>query len=183
MPRKREENRVGSAESYVDKADLLTLLPRLKPLADEWAEEQQARILEAGELLDEKWTEIAKFVGVREPWKVRILVVPAIPKPENPALLAACETLGVLGPGTVGLTLFHGIYLVEALGLDVGLRAHELRHVFQYEQAGSIPRYLDVYLPQLLMNENGMAPFEIDACQASDAVLGRVLFFRNPKSA
>ena len=158
----------------MDKAELLTLLPRLKPLADEWAEEQQARILETGEPLDEKWNEIAKFVGVREPWKVRVLVVPAIPKPENSELLAACEAVDLLGPDTVGLTLFHGIYLVEALGLDVGLRAHELRHVFQYEQAGSIPRFLDVYLPQLLMNGKGMAPLEVDARQASDALLERL---------
>lgn len=152
------------------------LLPRLKPLADEWAEEQQARILETGEPLDEKWTEIAKFVGVREPWEVRILVVLAIPKPENPELLAASEAVEFLliGPDTVGLTLFHGIYLVEAFGLDVGMRAHELRHVFQYEQAGSIRRFLDVYLPQLLMSEKGMAPLEVDARQASDALLERL---------
>lgn len=158
----------------MNNADLLTLLPRLKPLADEWAEEQQARILETGEPLDEKWTEIAKFVGVCEPWKVRILVVPAIPKPENPELLAASEAVDFLGPDTVGLTLFHGIYLVEAFGLDVGLRAHELRHVFQYEQAGSIPRFLDVYLPQLLMSEKGMAPLEVDARKAADALLERL---------
>jgi hypothetical protein len=158
----------------MDRSELLASLPRLKPLADEWAEEQQAQILETGEPLDEKWTEIAKAFGVREPWKVRIRVVPAITKPENAELRAACEAVGFLGPDTVGLTLFHGIYLVEPVGLDVGLRAHELRHVLQYEQAGSIPRYLDVYLPQLLMSEKGMAPLEVDARQASDALLERL---------
>jgi hypothetical protein len=69
------------------------------------------------------------------------------------------------------------ILLVAGEGFEpstFGLRAHELRHVFQCEQAGSIPQFLDVYLPQLLMSEKGMAPLEVDARQAADALLERL---------
>ncbi len=156
----------------MERADLLALIPRLKPLADEWAERQSASILDTGQPLDEKWIAIAKFVGVRDPSKVRVSVVPAIPKPD---LLAACEAVDYLGPRTLGLTLFYGIFIVESAASDVLLRAHELRHVSQYEYLGSIPKFLDVYLPQLAKHPEGEAPLEVDANKAAAAVAAALM--------
>ena len=147
----------------MDKELLRPMLPVLKPLAIEWAERQSRHVLAAGQPLDDKEILVARFVGVQEPEKVRLLAVPSIPEPEDPTLLAACRAVDYLGPRTWGLTLFHGIYLLEIHALDVRLRAHELRHVHQYEQAGSIPQFLETYLPDLLDYDENISPSEVDA--------------------
>ena len=149
------------------------LLPRLVPLAVEWAELQEAAILREGRALDAAERRVAAAVGVREPELVRLLVVARIPEPDHHPLLAnACATLGFLGPGTAGLTLGHGVYLQKAaFALSRRLLPHELRHVAQYEEAGSIADYLAVYIPELLQYGYDAAPFEVDARRAEGGVV------------
>jgi hypothetical protein len=75
--------------------------------------------------------------------------------------------MGFLGPGTIGLTLFRGMFLRMGYEQDRVLMAHELRHVAQYERHGGIGAYLTVYLRELLQHGYDRAPFEIDACGAA----------------
>lgn len=144
------------------KFDLRSALPFLLPKAIAWAEERAAEIATSGALLDQMGLSIAQRVGVARPELIRVLRVSRLPLPADSQLRQATLATGLLGPGTVGLTLGHGIYLCHDHEA-VRLLSHECRHVYQYEQAGSIAAYLPVYLQQIVNVGYANAPFEIDA--------------------
>jgi len=147
--------------------DLKAELPRLIPLACSWAEEQSALILRTGCTLSELELDLARLVGVQRPALVRVLVVPCIPAPTEPALQAACAELQFLGPDTEGLTLGSGIFVRQGFERNRQLLAHELRHVAQFEQHPSIAAYLSVYIPELIQFGYANAPMELDAQRAA----------------
>jgi hypothetical protein len=137
-------------------------LPRLLPRAIAWAEPREKEILQTGSPLDSKGIAIARAVGVIKPEQIRISRVLRLPLPDDPELREAALITGLLGPKMVGLTLGYGIYLCQ--GHDSpSLLSHECRHVYQYEQAGSIASYLPVYLQQIVTVGYLNAPFEMDA--------------------
>jgi hypothetical protein len=142
----------------IDPVALLSLLPK----AIGWAEEQSALVLEGGQPLTAKEIGIARTVGVAHPEHIRILEVPSLPAPEDAELRQAAMAVGLLGPDMIGLTFGHGIYICEGHRTD-RLVSHELRHVFQYEQAGSIADFLPTYLAQTALHGYTNAPLEIDA--------------------
>src|SRR5262245_1587774 len=124
-------------------ADIRASLPVLLPLAISWAEEQSRIIQLHGFPLPEEYVHAAQSVGVGRPELVRVASVRAIPQPEHPQLRAAALHVGLLGPHMTGLTLGYGIVVVVGQ-LTPSLMSHELRHVHQYEAAGSIAAYLPV---------------------------------------
>ena len=73
----------------------------------------------------------------------------ALPMPEDAELRAAATQAGLLAPGMAGLTLRHAIFVCRGYRTR-RLVSHELRHVHQYEQAGSIAAFLPVYLAQIV---------------------------------
>ncbi len=141
--------------------ELRTALPVLLPKAVSWAEDHAALIARDGRLLNSSEEEIARRVGVLHPERVRILEVQELPLPDDIELREAALALGLLGPTMVGLTLGYSIYLMP--GHRDRFLPHELRHVFQYEQAESIAEYLPKYLGQLVSFGYTDAPMEIDA--------------------
>jgi hypothetical protein len=148
--------------------DLAALLPQLLPLATAWGEECEAEILRYGRPLDPAGLKLAGAVGVRDAQRIRVQHVRAIPWPEDPGLRRAAVATGLLGPGVEGLTLGHGIYIVGrrrtgSAGDDPLLISHECRHVYQYEEAGSIGAFLAEYLWQLAQLGYERSPYEIDA--------------------
>ena len=82
--------------------------------------------------------------------------------PSDPQLSAAAEQTGFLEPGMVGLTLGHSVFIRHGHETP-RLLSHEFRHVYQYEQAGSIADFLPVYLLQIVESGYPAATFEIDA--------------------
>ena len=148
--------------------DLLKELPRLLPMASEWAETESNRILAAGEPLGVDGVKLAKCVGVRLPSRVRLFFVYRIPRPSQRDLAQACKTIGIIGPGTRALTLGYGVYIRDHDKADSRLLAHELRHVSQYEDLGSIPAFLAKYVPELIQYGPASAPLELDASSAAD---------------
>lgn len=142
--------------------DLHAELSAIVPKAIAWAEAQYASIAEVGQALDEDMLAIAKSVGVLHSELIRVAEVHRIPLPEDPQLREAAFATGLLGPGMVGLTLGHGIYVCQG-HRNVRLLSHEFRHVHQYEQAGSIAAFMPAYLQQIVTFGYGNAPFEIDA--------------------
>jgi hypothetical protein len=148
--------------------DLLKELPRLMPLACKWAESEASRILATGVTLDPVGLRLASCVGVRAPEQVRVLFVPTIPRPAEPALAQACDATGIIGPETRGLTLGHGVFIRERDEANPWLLAHELRHVSQYEGFGSIAAFLGKYLPELVQFGPTNSPLELDASEAAD---------------
>ena len=138
------------------------LIPSLLPAAIAWAQRCEQDILDTGLALNDAGVLLARRVGVQHPERVRLKFVDAIPRPEDPAMLKVIELGGFLGPTTAGLTLGHGIYIRNGTG-STRLVSHELRHVYQYEVAGSIASYLPVYLQQVVTHGYLDAPYEVDA--------------------
>lgn len=142
--------------------DLQQLLPTLVPRAIAWATSQAELIRTTGFSLNENGLALAQQVGVTRPELVRVRYVPQLPIPDDPLLRDVASGSGLLGPGMVGLTLGHGIFIVDGYG-DMRLMSHELRHVHQYERLGSIEAFMPVYLAQIAAVGYRDAPMEQDA--------------------
>ncbi len=142
--------------------DLARDLPGLIPAAVAWAESASAAALERGRPLREREMDIARAVGVRSPERVRLAVVQRFPFPDEPSLRRAAMATGMLGPDTAGLTLGHAVLIAPTEYCD-RLLAHEFRHVFQDEEAGSIAAFLPEYLRQVVAHGYADAPYEMDA--------------------
>jgi hypothetical protein len=142
--------------------DLAAELPQLLPLAVAWAQDQETAILATGRALIATESKLAAAVGVRETDRVRIKIVQQLPLPQHPGLRTAAIQTGLLGPAMIGITFGHGIYI---RGRDISNRlvSHELRHVYQYEEAGSIAAFLATYLEQIVTFTYERAPLELDA--------------------
>lgn len=142
--------------------DLQSILPSLLPRAIDWAKVRSAEILATGEPLSATDATLAIAVGVSNPEKIRVLTVSALPLPEDPELKEVALATGLLGPGVIGMTLGYGIYVCDGF-FSKRLISHECRHVHQYEVAGSIEKFLPVYLQQIALHGYHDAPFEADA--------------------
>lgn len=142
--------------------DLQRQLPTLLPRAIVWAQDASTVALAGGLPLSPEYQGLARSVGVTHPERIRILLVDALPLPSDPQLREAALATGLMGPGMAGITLGYAVLI--ARGLDTPrLLSHEFRHVFQYEQAGSIARFLPVYLQQIAQYGYMDAPYEVDA--------------------
>jgi len=62
----------------------------------------------------------------------------------------------------VGLMLGYSVFICKG-HLTPRLLSHEFRHVYQYEQHGSISAFLPVYLQQIVEFEYTNCPLERDA--------------------
>lgn len=147
--------------------DLRTALPYLLPKAIEWAEKQQSYILSSGFELSADQLSIARGVGVVRPEEIRVKLVERLPSPGDPELAQAVLQTGLLGPNMVGITFFYGIYICERAFHSRNLIAHECRHVYQYEQKGSIISFLQEYLLEIVTHGYARAPLEQDAQRAA----------------
>ena len=142
--------------------DLAAALPLLLPKAIAWANEEAERAAATGKSLSAAGEHAARSVGVAKPGLIRVALVDALPVPTDPRLQAAAVQAGLLDPTMAGLTLGHAVFVVR--GHDTWrLLVHEFRHVFQYEQAGSIAAFLPVYLQQIVQFGYADCPLEIDA--------------------
>ena len=142
--------------------DLQTALPALLPKAIEWAEKEALRVATLGRTLTFDEIALAHKVGVAKANLIRVQSCEQLPVPQEPLLNAAAVQTGLLGPGMVGLTLGYAIFV--CIGHETRcLLAHEFRHVFQYEQSGSIAAFFPVYLQQIVTVGYESAPLEIGA--------------------
>jgi hypothetical protein len=142
--------------------DLAAALPRLLPLAIPWVESQEADALATGLPLTVIQLALAKAVGVGDASRVRIKSVNWLPQPAHPELRAAADQTGLLGPNMAAVTFGYAIFIRPGFETN-RLVSHELRHVHQYEAAGSIAAFLTVYLAQIVSVGYGQAPLELDA--------------------
>jgi hypothetical protein len=141
---------------------LAVLLPSLLPAAISWAERESDRGLREGAPLAGDRQDLAARAGVVRPERVRVLLVEALPQPEEPAIREAGKQAGLLAPGMIGLTLGYAIFIRRGSDSRRTI-SHELRHVRQYEAAGGIAAFLPVYLLQILELGYEAAPMEADA--------------------
>lgn len=138
--------------------DLDLLLPR----AIAWADSCESRITQSGKPLDEDGLALARSVGVSHPEQIRLEEVDEVPMPMDPMLQQASQRLGLISPATAGLTLGYAIFIKRGQNSQ-RLLSHEFRHVHQYEQAGSISKFMPVYIQQIIEHGYWNAPVEMDA--------------------
>jgi hypothetical protein len=142
--------------------DLQAELPMLLPRAIAWAEAQAAEVAHSGIALTNPLLEIARSVGVAQAELIRVALVDSLPVPQDPLLREAASQAGLLRPDMVGRTLWYSVFIRR--GHDtLRVISHEFRHVYQYEQAGSIAAFLPIYLAQVIQVGYENAPLEQDA--------------------
>ena len=142
--------------------DLAAELPRLLPLVVHWVESLETDALATGRPLTVTESALARTVGVRDVNRVRIKLVNQLPQPSHPELRLAADQTGLLGPNMVGITFGHAVFIRD--GFEVNrVISHELRHVHQYEAAGSVAAFLPLYLQQIVSVGYERAPYELDA--------------------
>jgi hypothetical protein len=144
----------------------------LLPLACEWAASQEQRILAKGEALSDTMLADAGAVGVAAPERVRLLYVPEIPIPDDPALRAAVEETQFLSPLTRGLTLRYGIFIRFDCRSDRTMVIHELGHTAQYERLGGFDPFLRRYLFECLTIGYPEAPMEQEVIALTERICG-----------
>lgn len=143
-------------------SDIAAELPHLLPKAIAWAEREAAAAQKSGVPLSATGARLARHVGVRRLELVRIVEATTLPFPSDRELALAAVQTGLLGPGMVGLTLGHAVFIMKGQ-MSNRLISHECRHVHQYEVAGSIAAFLPLYLQQIAAYGYEGAPFEVDA--------------------
>ena len=132
-------------------------------LAAGWAEAQSRESLAQGVELTSAQAAMARAVGVREPSKVRVHLVDALPAPRDPVLTTAAGRIGLMPQAADGMTLGHAVLIKRGAEGDMRLLRHELRHVAQYEQAGGIGPFLAAHIPALMRYGYRDSPYERDA--------------------
>jgi hypothetical protein len=145
-------------------SDFKAALQKVTPKAIAWAEAQSELIIAHGVPLRGQEIADARTVGVSSPERIRIAFVPSLPVPRDEELRTIALHAGLLGPDMTGLTLGHGIFIVQG-HQSRQLFTHEFRHVFQYEQAGSIAAFLPAYLDEIASLGYWDSPLELDARQ------------------
>jgi hypothetical protein len=143
---------------------------KLVSLAVEWATEQEQKILREGVPLSEEEMVDARAAGVKEPERIRLLQVDAVPTPTHPLLKAAYDTINLRTPSPRGLALQYGISIRSDYWRDRSLIAHELAHTAQYERLGGIMPFLRRYLSECMTTGYRSAPMEQEASAVSARV-------------
>lgn len=150
---------------------LLHLLTCLAlPWVTWWAWRMERRILRSGRPLTECESAVAARMGVQYPERVRLLTVPEVPMPGAAWMQRLAARFGFDGSQTAGMTLRYGIFIREDCAADPQLVAHECVHTGQYERAGSLARFLRVYLSQCLIDGYCSAALEQEARARASAV-------------
>ena len=154
--------KLDPSEPTADHTAFLHSLPDLLATAIRWASTESKRAWVTGTMLTPSETEIALAVGVKRPELVRITATEMLSLPSEQGLKEALALTGLLGPRMAGLTLGYTVFL-STQHYSSRLLSHELRHVHQYEKAGSIDSFLALYLRQIVTFGYARAPLELDA--------------------
>lgn len=130
-----------------------------------WAEAESANVLATGNGLDPEELRLAHAVGVAHPGRIRILEVEEMPVPAAPQLEIEARALELnldFVRKVPGMTLGYGI-LIRRGTRNHSLVAHECRHVYQVEQAGSLRKFLKTYINQVRIQTYFGSDLEQDA--------------------
>jgi len=134
----------------------------LLPSAVEWMQSISESCLTHGRQLAPLELQDAIAVGVQHPDRIRILSVDHIADPEDPSLLQAATELGLLGDAAIGRAIGYGVEIVNGQ-ISRRLLRHEFRHVYQFEQAGSVQQFMNSHIQSVIANGYYDSDFEKDA--------------------
>lgn len=137
-----------------------------------WAWHHERRIWRLGCALSPPEIDDARAAGVRDPARLRVLVVPSIPNPLQrfAGLIERWTRFSIFSPA--GMTLRYGIFVVETMDGDRPLLTHEFVHTAQYERLGGRFRFLHRYVFECLAHGYLDAPLETEARELSSRICG-----------
>ncbi|HEY2343244.1 MAG TPA: hypothetical protein VGH90_09460 [Chthoniobacteraceae bacterium] len=130
---------------------ILPFLPALLPLAVAWVRAREGLAIRHGIALDATQLDDARAIGVREPERVRLLGVEAIPTFQSRLLAPLAWLTRDVFQQTAGITVQYGILIRADCWGSRPLIIHELTHVAQYERLGGIRPFLAAYLKECLI--------------------------------
>jgi hypothetical protein len=142
MPLASKQAQPGSFSHVIDQKEF----ERLSPVACQWAKAQERFILEHGAPLGPRHITDARRAGVRDPSRVRVLVVNRIPLPEDKALAQAAQRTQIITDACRGIAIGYGIVIRADCWQNRELVVHQLVHVAQYERSGSLEKFVREYL-------------------------------------
>jgi hypothetical protein len=119
---------------------------RLAPLAYEWAKSQEAYILQHGVPLTFDQSTDAVRAGVKDPDRVRVLVVDRIPLPEDKEMADAARHAQIITDSSRAVAIGRGIIIRADSWQNRELLLHQLVHVAQCERSGGLQSFLNEYL-------------------------------------
>jgi hypothetical protein len=128
---------------------LLSTLPLALPIAQVWAEKQEALILLEGTPLTESALDDARRAGVVHPEKIRVMRTETLPHPESEDMMFLARQIGLFGMES-GLALGYGICLPLNAWEDRYRLVHECVHVGQCERYQGIRPFLSAYLRECI---------------------------------
>lgn len=132
------------------------------PIISAWTASIQYFLPYCGRLLVAWELDVARKAGVRHPEKIKVVMVNELPFPEHPELRSLSMQYGLGGSDMVGLTVGYGVFILQG-HYSKRLLSHECRHVFQYEEAGSVGEFMSRYLGEILEYGYMNSPLEQDA--------------------
>jgi|SRR6266403_906960 len=119
---------------------------RLASMAGEWAQSQEAYILKHGVPLAKDQVADARRVGVKDPGRVRVLVVDRIPLPGDKDLADAARRAQIITDASRAVGIGHGIIIRADSWQNRELLLHQLVHVAQCERSGGLEPFVSEYL-------------------------------------
>ena len=119
---------------------------RLARLAGHWAKSQETYILQHGVPLTKDQVADARQAGVKNPSRVRVLVVNRIPLPDNGELAEAARRAQIITEASRGVAIGQGIIIRADSWRNRELLLHQLVHVAQCERSGGLEKFANEYL-------------------------------------
>lgn len=145
----------------------------LTVLAIDWARTQEKFILTHGSALTAGAMDDARQLGVREPERVRVLVVDKIPLPSTPELAEASRRANIITDASRGVAIGHGVMIRADRWGDRELMAHQLVHVAQCERSGGLEAFVMEYvLDRRTCNDFTVGSLEEEARESAHRLCG-----------
>ena len=119
---------------------------RFTRLACQWAKKQEAYVLKHGVPLAPHQLADARQAGVRDPARVRVLVVDRIPFPDDQELAEAARRAQIITEASRGVAIGYGIIIRADSWQNRELLLHQLVHVAQCERSGGLESFVSEYL-------------------------------------
>ncbi|MBJ6609082.1 MAG: hypothetical protein JG718_01860 [Candidatus Thiothrix moscowensis] len=149
-------------------SELTQEIEHFLPLLLDWYAKAETGLVAQGRPLSRLELHIARALHIRQPDKVRIVVLEAFPLPDDAELRAEAEAsgMGQEDARTMGYAILLKPYLHE----DPGVIAHELVHIAQHDRMGR-ETFMRRYLTELEVLGYDAAPLEVEAYERQDALL------------
>ena len=151
--------------------DIKNALPLIMPALCEWCLHEEQIILGKGAPLTDYETLDARQAGVREPGRIRLLLVDQLRLTSIGLLRRVLPALEIIRPTSAAMTLGYGIYICKISRHNREVMVHHLVHAAKSEKPGGIDHYISMYIQQCVDHGYNAAPLELEARETTRQIL------------